>query len=302
MTRVMVVMAPDPYIALMYKKFYDQNWKDEVDGLLVQVNGCNREVVDFIADLYKDETVIKHYDHSNQGIGFDELIKLVPDDTDVLMTTCSDNFIFQKGVVKNMASNIGMYDVVGSTGLHASPPDVADEIKDKIGFCRVNPFMSFWNYRKLKEIDFTFQAVDKRKGSLIESLNYECQKDVGLDVMTEMSIKYMSLGNKALVINDDDPPKYIHASGLSSAVYGHLVYPDGVNNLAGTTRNSFDCRISKDTLAWLLTCYLETWQDCPLEEFNADYWEALIRKIKRAGSSLDEIKALALKRKELWQS
>ena len=42
MIKCLAVFVSDPYIALMYKKLYDQNWKNEVDGLMVQVNGCNR--------------------------------------------------------------------------------------------------------------------------------------------------------------------------------------------------------------------------------------------------------------------
>ena len=106
-TKVLTIFVPDPFIALYFKRCYE-NWKDEVDGLLIQVNGYRKEVVDFIADLYKDEFVIKHYHHSNQGIGFDELYPHF--EGDVLGTMCSDNFIYKKGVVADEVSKLNEYD------------------------------------------------------------------------------------------------------------------------------------------------------------------------------------------------
>ena len=143
-TTAMVVFVPDPFIALAFKKCLPNLG---VDQLLVQVNGARKHIVDYIANIYKDHKVIKHYDHSNQGIGFDELYPYAKGD--VLITLCSDNFVFNKEVIKTYVDMIPEFDAVGSKGLHATPPYVADEIAEKLGTVRLNPFMSFWNKKKL---------------------------------------------------------------------------------------------------------------------------------------------------------
>ena len=287
----LLVFAPDPFIALYFKRLYEANFKDEINGLLVQVNGARPEIVDFIADLYKDEFVVKHYDHSNQGIGFDELYKKFTGD--ILMTLCSDNFIYKKGVVTKFASMIGEYDVIGSKGLHASPTMMADKIAQRIGFCRINPFMSFWNAKKLREIEpFTFQKVGMEKGSILKALNMLYEGEGRLDVMTDMSIKFMSRDNKAFIYGADNPPDWIHASGLSSGVYGHLMHPDG-KNLAGIDKDFSESKLSKEFLAWLYHCYEMTVKDCSLKKFNKAYLQAIRNKCHIMGYDFKDIEGIS---------
>ena len=291
MIKAMVAFVPDPYIALYFKHLYDTVWKDQVDGLLVQVNGERKEVVDFIADIYKDEFVIKHYHHSNQGIAFDELYEHF--DGDILMTLCSDNFIYKKEVIATELRELEKFDVVGSSGLHATPPAMADKISDKIGFCRVNPFMSFWKADKLKKIEpFTFQAINKEVGDRIEYIDMDYEIEGRLDVMTDMSIKYLAGDNKAFIHGADNPPYWMHASGLSSAVYGHLVHSDG-KDLGGTKKNkhySRDAAYKLGHLAWLYLCYSKTVDKCPLKDFNKEYINALEVKAEKNGFTMNQVK------------
>jgi len=284
---VFVVFVPDPFLALYFKRLYD-NWKDEVDGLLVQVNGYRPEVVDFIADLFKDEFVIKHYHHSNQGIGFDELYSHFKGD--ILGTMCSDNFIYRKGVITDEIAKLENYDAVGSGGLHIRPSIMADKVAEKIGTCRLNPFMSFWKAEKLKEIEpFTFQAVNIEKDNQILGVSFG---EGRLDVMADMYIKFAEKGGKAFIHEADNPPYWMHASGLSSGVYGHLMHSDG-RNLAGNNRNNEKCNINIEFLSWLYHCYETTVKDCPLKEFNNEYLEAIKRKAKLFNYDFEKIKEIS---------
>ena len=283
-TKVMCVFVPDPFIALYFKKCYEI-WKDETDGLLVQVNGCRKEVVDFIADLYKEEFVIKHYHHSNQGIAFDELYKHF--DADILGTMCSDNFVFKKGVITDEISKLYQYDAIGSSGLHVRPPEMADKIAKKFTTCRLNPFMSFWRADKLKEIEpFTFQSVIMPEGSTIAGMEFS--PEGWLDCMVQMYIKFAERGNKVFIHGADNPPKWIHASGLSSGVYGHFRHSDG-HNLAGNDRKMFDANLHLGLLGWWWKVYHETVGDCPLKDFNKEYLTALKEKIKISGYTDDQV-------------
>ena len=290
----MCAFVPDPYIALYFKKCYE-NWKDEADGLMVQVNGYRKEVVDFIADIYKDEFVIKHYHHSNQGIAFDELYPHFKGD--VIGTMCSDNFIYREGVVKDELAKLNEYDAVGSGGLHIRPPTMADKVAAKAGTCRLNPFMSFWKAEKLKEIEpFTFQSVIYPEGTPI--LDMKFSPEGWLDHMSEMYIKFAEKGGKAFIHGADNPPYWMHASGLSSGVYGHFKHSDG-KNLAGNDRAHYDAQLNIGLLAWWWHIYFETVNDCPLEDFNKEYLNALKEKIKICDYTEEQVKE-ASKKYEEW--
>ena len=288
-TEILVAFVSDPYIALYFWELYEKNFKDEIDGLLVHVNGARLEVVDFIGSIYKDSKVLNlHYDHSNQGIAFDELYKEFKGD--VLGTMCSDNFIYQKGIIKSEIERLQEYDVVGSKGLHASPPAMADKIDAKIGLCRINPFMSFWRADKLKQIEpFTFQTVEKEIGDRLEYLNMDYEGEGRLDIMTDMSIKFIANGNKAFIHGADNPPYWMHASGLSSGVYGHLMHSDG-KNLAGTDRNYDNVKVQIGLLGWWYLIYEKTVDKCPLKDFNNEYLNALQRKAEICGVTWDQVK------------
>lgn len=287
MIKTMIIFVPDPFIALYFKHFYDTVWKDEVDGLLVQVNGYRPEVVDFIADLYKDEFVIKHYHHSNQGIGFDELYPHFKGD--ILGTMCSDNFIYKKGVITDEISRLKEFDAVGSSGLHIRPPEMADKVAKKIGTCRLNPFMSFWKASKLKEIEpFSFQSKIMPEGSEILGMRYE--PEGWLDHMVDMFIKFSEKGGRAYIHGADNPPYWMHASGLSSGVYGHLMHSDG-KNLAGNDRNHQNAHVAMGILGWWNLVYEKTVDKCPLKDFNNEYYNALKKKAEVCGVTMDQVKA-----------
>lgn len=282
----LVTFVPDPFLALYFKKLYEKNFKDEIDGLLVYVNGYRNEVVDFIVDLFKDEFVMWQYSHSNQGQAFDLLYQSF--DAKVLMTLCSDNFIYKKGLVKELLEKIKDYDVVGSTGLHIRPPEMADKVARKIGFCRINPFMSFWRADKLKEIEpFSFQSRIMKKGEEILDMKFE--PEGWMDCMSDMTVKFMLNGNKAYTFEADNMPNWIHASGLSSGVYGHLRHSDG-KNLAGSTREHYTDRMNAGHLSWLLHIYEVTNEEVPLDEFKREYKNALLEKINYCGYDIKTIK------------
>jgi len=50
-TKVSLMMAfvCDPYLAMLQKKLYEKYWKDEVNEVLINVNGRNKEILNIIA-------------------------------------------------------------------------------------------------------------------------------------------------------------------------------------------------------------------------------------------------------------
>ena len=52
---IMIVFICNPYLAIIQKRLYLKYWKDEVDEVLIGVNGRNDMIRKFIVDLWKDD-------------------------------------------------------------------------------------------------------------------------------------------------------------------------------------------------------------------------------------------------------
>ena len=130
---LLICFISDPFHALMWKKLYERNFKNDIDELLVNINGVIPEVNNFIAGLFPEAKFIdKNYDTMNQGNGLNRLYK--HSTGDLIMTMDSDNLVFKNSVINKFKGLIisGEYDVIGSSGQHCSPPENADKIKGKV--------------------------------------------------------------------------------------------------------------------------------------------------------------------------
>ena len=293
----MVSFVSDPFHALLFKKSYER-WGDEIDQLLVCVNGNIPEVNEFIIDVYDGYQIKFDSVSISQGRAFDSLYPLV--EGDILMTLCSDNYILKKGIVSGFVKDMENYDAVGSMGLHAST-NIAQKIAEKLGTVRLNPFMSFWHKNKLDEVkDLTFDAVfwEAEQGYKIPEIDLEVNEGGHLDIMSLMSIRYLAKNKVFKVIPPEQVPDWVHPSGMSSGVIHYFDRGDG-KSFYGKDLHVGSLGIT--TLGWFLFAYEETVKECPLEEFNKKYYEGLVGKIVKSGHKFEDVKAEAERIRMIWQ-
>lgn len=276
--QTLVAFAPDPYIALNFKNScFDSE-------LLVCVNGARKEIVDFIADIYKDYFVIKSYEPINQGKCFNKLYANV---TGNFATMDSDNFICQKGVFKEYANMLKEFDMVGSSGKHIKPSKMAEEVYKKFGIVRLNPFMSFW---KKPDFEFSFDMKFFHKGETYN--NFTMVDDAKFDIMTLMTLDCKIKGYKEKIIKENVGNKHFHVSALSNAIYDNLQHDDGLS-LAGTVPRLLEYKLKKELLANWLHCYKKNVSKCPFDDFNKMYIREIKRKCVVSGFNFQEVEILA---------
>ena len=218
---VMLAFTCNPYLAVLQKQTYLKFWKDEVDEVLVNVNGKNPEIGEFIANLWREDDKVAFVEYipaeQRQGAAFNTLFHMVTGN--VLVTLDSDNFVYKKGVIKKYSDMIfnEQYEVIGSKGNHIRPPQVAEIYCKKYGFCRYNPFMAFFRTKMIKHLDnHNFGTWGFRKGDRLSTTG-EFSADGSMDVMAFLSIGILEkVGDKHLEIAENVPGDYMHISAMSS--------------------------------------------------------------------------------------
>ncbi len=94
---ILMVSVCNPLMSILQKRQYLKYWKDEVDEVLIGVNGRNNRIRNFIVNLWKDDNKIKcqEWNHEyRQGYCFDELYPKA--NGDIIITMDDDNFIYSK--------------------------------------------------------------------------------------------------------------------------------------------------------------------------------------------------------------
>jgi glycosyltransferase involved in cell wall biosynthesis len=290
-TSCLLTFICDPFHALLFRKTFE-NWKDEIDELVLSVSGEeNQFIKEFIVNLFPEakERVIEN-ERLSQGDAYDRIYKYCTGD--IIMTVDSDNYILKKGVVTKFKNMIGEYDVIGSTGLHATPY-IADDIRKKFGFVRFNPFMSYWKRSFLEQIEnLTWGVYRFNKGQKFPQVDYIATGDGHLDVMGLVGVQALQLGAKKFVIKPETG-EYLHASGMSGAVLSHL--GNGGRTVIGRKSNAINVPIPSGLLAWYLFAYLKTYEEFPDKKFCEEYYEALKRKIKDSHFTYEQIRDMAKK-------
>ena len=286
-TSLVVAFISDPYHALMWKKFYEKNFEKDIDELLININGVLPEVIDFIGSIFPRATFIsKYYNTINQGTAFNILYPEA--NGDILITMDSDNFIFKDNVISKFIKLIegGEFDVIGSSGLHCTGEENVKQFKEKFGFVRYNPFM-FLCKKELLNFDVNFEPVFFDKGYEIEGI-FNAKSDGTLDVMAYFSILLNQKQPKKLVIGADNPPEWLHVSGLSGMVRHHLIRRDGKTFYGGN--NKFGSIYQPlEMMSWVWYIFQKTKDDCPNKEFNNEYERAVLNKIKSSGHDMGVI-------------
>ena len=102
---------------------------------------------------------------------------------------------------------------------------------------------------------------------------------------------------RRLIIEPENPPYYYHVGGLSSGVIHHFVRRDGKTFYG---KDDIKTKVHENILRWHMFAYEETYKDCPLEKFNRDYYEAMVKKIEYSGLTEGQVKDGANVVREMW--
>ncbi len=274
---VMMAFICNPYLAVMQKKCYLKYWKDEVDELIINVNGRNSKIRKFIVDLWKDDDKVKFVDEvpseQRQGQAFDSIYLLC--EGEIIMTMDSDNFIYKKGVVKGLADKIrnGNYDAVGSPGHHVRPVAMAEQFVKRYGTCRLNPFMAFFRKDIINKItNLTFKAYTIEKGEKLDILEGTAEERIEMDVMTFFSLKYFQFAKSFSLIKPVLENEYIHVAALSS------IFRRKFRELENSDDDPLqfrDYKIKMYYWGWYHMIYEYTKNEVPFPEYNKQFEEGV---------------------------
>jgi len=274
---VMIAFVCNPYPAVLLKRTYDKCWKDEVDEVLINVNGRNDLIRNFIIDLWKDDDKVSFVDdvpsEIRQGAAFDRLYPKVTGQ--VLMTLDSDTYIYRKGSVSKHRDMIlnKQYDAIGSTGLHAYPVSIAVMCQNKYGTVRLNPFMSFWRKDVIDKINkdgFTFGTFNYNAGE--EFLPLGKLPETGwMDVMAKFSLDYFHFAKKFLAIRQTNDNEYVHMSTISSLYRRKFRSLEDENTQKHTKVALFPWQ----SAGYWMNCYLlydMTHKEVPFKNYNKEFY------------------------------
>lgn len=287
----LIAFVCNPYLAVLQKETYLKYWKDEIDEILINVNGRNNQIRKFIVDLWKDDDKVKVINElpgeMRQGVAFDSLLPAV--EGKVLMTLDSDNFIYKKGVIRDHANIIlsGEADSVGSQGFHARPKWAANALIQKFTTVRLNPFMSFWNMDIVKQINnVTFKNFSFEQGEKFRFIG-DIKERVTLDVMAYFSVQFFEISKKIMKIPSEKEGQYIHVGALSSIYRKNFM---GLENYSNTQYERAKLKQHSNYYTWYYMIYEATKDKVSLPEYNKAYEENFMYEIEKIGVTVDEIK------------
>lgn len=294
---VLIAFVCQPYLAAIQKKLFDRVWGEEVDEVLINVNGKGDYLRKIIIDMWKKEPKVKFIDEQNweqrQGPAFNNLY---PHATgNVIMFLDSDNFIYKKGVVRYFTDLIygKVHTSIGSFGYHGYPAKVAERIMAKNSTVRLNPFMAFFDKSIIDKIkDLDFGAFNFAKGEAIPCIGNSDVKG-WLDIFGIFCVKYFDLSRNIYKIPGDKDDEWIHVSGLSSVWRRNFRSLEEVNEF----RTGKYEKISNHYLIWTYLCYEYT-KDMLPKEFNDKFLAMLDFNAKASGSSLEKVAMLSREIKE----
>lgn len=291
----------DPYLALFHYKNYLKFWKDDVDEVLVNVNGRNDQIREWIADLWRKDSKCKFVDsypqEIRQGGAFNRLYPHLK--TDLFMTVDSDNFIYKKGVVSELKRLMvqNNYGAIGSVGHHIYPVSVARKVLNQCGIVRFNPFMGFFRKAVADKINnLTFESFAFDQGEKFGFIDSMPEKGYG-EVMSKFTLQYRAIEPSHLVIWHDKIGDYIHVSGLSSIFRRFFMGLEQNNEGQYTERG----QINKEKRYWIAyyLIYEATKNEVPFKDYNQEYERGFEAELKKTGVTKEQIIEEAKKYKEV---
>lgn len=272
---VIVSFTGNPYIAIVFKKIYEAFWKSEIDQLIVGINDADKEVVDFIENLWKKDSktvVWKDYAKMGQGATFNHLYPLCQGD--VLITMDSDNWVIRHGVLSGMMEDIikDKYDAIGSFGFCCDHPRKRMEYVDKFGTVRLNPFLSFWRRSMIEKAgrpNFGMR-IFKESGNDLVPIQPEDIKD------RSKLFKYDEMAYFSVTVFESNPG--VRIKKISAAEGGRYLHIGGLSNVSRfyITKEKLKKHVGKHRCAFLKLLYEGCRKECTIPGYN-EAFESLLQ-------------------------
>jgi hypothetical protein len=299
-TSCLVAFVCDPYLAVFFKQLYLKYWKNEIDELLVNVNGQSRRIKNFIVDLYEHDSKVSFVDNQRmmrQGTAFNYLYPHVAKDCDVLMTMDSDNFVYEKGVVSRYVTDIknGKTDCIGSVGNHAYPSEVLHLINAKYFAARLNPFMTFWNtklFPKMPEVNFA--SFGYKKGDNYPPIGI-IPADGYMEVMAKLFCDFSFVGGRHIFIPQTSAG-YVHANGISQVFRRFFHDIEGNEDEAKTSGGNF---IQVNYLIWRYVLHWQAKDQVPMD-INNEHQRLINKAYGMLGLRTDTLEHMIEKEMRLY--
>ena len=292
---LMISFTCNPYLAILQKRHYLKYWKDDIDEILIGINGMNQRVIEFIRQLWADDEKCVFVDivaaERRQGFMFD---RLYPHATgDIIITMDSDNFIYERGWIARTAQMMGGTDAIGSTGYHAFPAEVSQIFIKKYGTVRLNPFVAFFKKKIIDQMPVvTFETLPFKKGDMVDFWGEPMPCDGWFDVMSPFCLRYFKITSKYRTIAQQGPG-YLHVGGLSS------LYRRFWDSLDLTDNNVFSPRHRdlkpQGLYYWRFyrAIYDATKNEYPDRQYNLEYEKGYIEQVARSHSDEAEMRQQA---------
>lgn len=295
---LMMAFICDPYLAAFQVDLYNRFWKNEVDEVLINVNGTNERIKNWIGDLWESQDKVTFVDRQRmmrQGTAFNYLYPHISKDVEVVVTMDSDNFIYSEDVINKFADIIESeeYGIIGSTGYHAYPSEVSNLIVNRYGTVRVNPFMSFWDkhiLNKLPEVNWTSFAY--KQGDIYPPVGL-IPADGYMEVMAKLTLDVLHTGVKYLTIPPALFEKYVHVGGISQVFRRYFPEIEGTDGRLQDNVNF----VQVDYLVWRELLFRATKKVIPFPDINQIHERIYDEKMAMIGISKSTEEELIVRNK-----
>ena len=298
---IFIIFTCNPYLAVLQKRLFDKFWGDEVDEVLIGINGRNKKMLEFIRDLWVDEPKVKVIEimesESRQGIMLNMIYKYATGEIIIIMD--SDNFIYQKGIIDKMCNKIEQgYSSVGSLGLHAHPALVAEMFYKAYGTVRLNPFMAFFKKEIIDKSEIDFRTFNYELGQQVDFWGTPMPCKGWIDVMGAMCLRYFKHDFKYFTITEN-AVGYLHGGGLSSVHRRHWKSMDVVDGNVFVQR---DRGPAERTHYWVMVKAVYDVTKAQVDgNYNAEYEKGFEQQFRDSGTEVREISLEANKMKDRFK-
>ena len=248
MSRAAFMPAVEPFVSLLFFKFFKDVWEDEVDKLYVCFNSdLDKRVVDYVEKRFREspKVVWIYVDHPiGNGEPINRCLDVCGEDLIVLME--DDGYVYRKGVVDKCFARIesGECDALGSprgsctTELYSVAMNRFNYPTGYYGDVGPNfwPCFFFAKRKDLLRTDQNFGSKNFRKGRYIKELDWTPSDDKQCgDTFVWASIQLRAMGLRFCYVpqckiypehnrlQDLPPFGWMHSGSLSSGWTGRLL-------------------------------------------------------------------------------
>lgn len=296
MRRAAILPTPgDPFLLHYWLKLFDRVWRLEIDKLYVYVNGADKQVFEYIEDLYRRYAVVSYNPNQvEHGQAIATTLETVKE-TDVMLIE-DDGLIFKPGHVANCFRQLenGTYDIVGSKR-GSCGTQILKLAQNTWGLSYEGygdqgpsfwPCYFFTHAYMLRGVD-NYGAKFWAKGDIIKPFNVAAEYDQAGDTFVDASLQLRGVVAKERILTIPQyhlhPDDYDHYRSRQSIWDGQANWlhigslSSGYNNLLDVNKplparpaNDFEKREYERRVQWWLT-FWENREPGKLESRAAAY-------------------------------